>query len=137
MSKRFIYIGFLLSIVNVGEAMAVCSSANQLQDAVALNSLLSGRTVCVGSTGNWEAQEIHSPDGLLIDYKRGPSHPVDPTRPIGNWNVAGAGTNTKVFYSYTAGGSFSYTVHTGPGGFSFCNGATEIIVNKIVPAGSC
>lgn len=63
-----------------------------------------GKTVCVGTSPNWEAQEMHITGGALKDYKRG-TDPVDPTTEIGSWVVAGDIVTYKygsTQYSYKA-----------------------------------
>ncbi len=90
-----------------------------------LSELLYQKTVCVSSGASWEAQEFHggssSVGGPLIDWKRGPVDPIDPTEQVGTWNISGTGTDTKVNYVY---GSTTYSNSVwdhGDGTYSFCN----------------
>ena len=98
--------------------------------SVTLSSLLTGNTVCVGSAGNWEAQEYHQSGGNLIDYKRGPSDPVDATASVGTWSISGSGTSTKVTYFYGSS-TYSNTVWDHANGtYSFCNPAETVATIK-------
>ena len=100
---------------------------------VTLSSLLTGNTVCVGSSGNWEAQEFHKSSGTLTDWKKGANDPVDKTSDVGTWSISGSGTGSVVSYSYTGSGPTAYTVYdNGNGSYSFCNGSTETVASKIV-----
>ncbi len=82
----------------------------------------------------WTNQEYHQGSGItgsLSDYKHGPAGAgnKDPTAVIGTYTVAGVGGG-QVTYSYTAGGSFVYTVwgtqSSGSGTYDFCNGTTPL-----------
>jgi hypothetical protein len=96
---------------------------------------LAGKTVCVGASPTFTSQEYHSgtTGGSIIDYKRGSSDPKDPTTTIGSWSVSG----NQVTYTYTSGGSYSYTVWQQSGGttFDFCNGTTAIVSAASIKAG--
>jgi hypothetical protein len=52
-------------------------------------TFIAGTTVCV-ARGAERWQEYHAAGGDLIDYKRGPNHPVDPTKKVGTWSITGA-----------------------------------------------
>lgn len=96
---------------------------------------LGDKTVCVGSSPSFEAQEYHrSSDHLIIDYKRGPGHAVDPSKEIGSWLTT---SPNKITYKYTDGPTFSYTVFKESDGSSyyFCNG-TNLIVTATLKSGS-
>ncbi len=100
---------------------------------VTLSSLLTGNTVCVGSSGNWAAQEFHKSSGTLTDWKKGANDPVDKTSDVGTWSISGSGTGSVVSYSYTGSGPTAYSVYdNGNGTYSFCNGSTETVASKIV-----
>jgi prepilin-type processing-associated H-X9-DG protein len=115
-----IFLGSLSSL-----SFADCPNGNTGYIA---HSTLSGQTVCVGSAGNWQNQEYHAPGGDLIDWKKGASDPVDPTKSIGSWAVSGSGSNEEVTYTYNTGESYSYRVHdNGSGNYSFCDGTNEIV----------
>jgi len=126
-------------------AAAACATGTRIQ-GVGQNSLqqrLGGMTVCKMNAANtdWEWQEFHkTPEGRpnnLIDYKKGPDHPVDPTTPVGSWSVnpPGGGNNRIQTVTYNYGGTTIYTFSVwaqGPGGtgpYNFCSeqGATDVL----------
>ncbi len=121
---------------------------NGVLNATQLGSLLAGRTACLAKAGGgWQNQEQHSGSavsGTIIDYKKGPTDPRDPTKTIGAYTIGvdGGGVNGRVTYTYTGSGTtFPYFVLGNsssstlrPGIFSFCPtlgsnaGAFEITV---------
>ncbi len=113
-----------------GETMAACSGTQVTNTTTpTLSALISNSTVCAAA-GSDTWQEQHRSDGLLWDFKKGPSDPVDPTGQVGNWSVNSTG-NT-VTYNYTGGSSYTYTVYDEGAGASYCfNGATVISGAKI------
>lgn len=124
------------SMLVAGGAMAACPGAPLTGSAI--SSLLTANTVCVGTAGNWEAQELHVSGGSLVDYKRGPAHPVDPSEVVGRWSVdAAAGT---VSHNYGTGGTYTYKISANGGtSYSFCSiaGAPEILSNIKTGGGGC
>lgn len=103
-----------------------------------LSTLLSGNTVCVGSSGNWEAQEFHAANGDLIDWKRGASHPVDPTKKVGTWSITGTGSAMRVNYTYGSQTYSNAVWNHGDGTYSFCNNqGTETIGRMKTGQGAC
>ena len=98
-------------------------------------SKLGGQTVCVPSVTvnpmTWQEQHVvlTATGGSLIDFKRGPSDPVDPSEPVGNWSVNT--TANTITHNYGAGGSYTYTVFgkNGAGNniVSFCGSGPEIV----------
>lgn len=89
----------------------------------ALATLLGGRTVCA-SAGNESWQEFHSgaSSGQLIDWKKGPQDPVDPTEAVGSWQVG----NDLVTYTYGST-SYAYSVCTVPGEtLNFCSASRNV-----------
>jgi hypothetical protein len=136
--KQIIVWGVFVLTGLAGQAMADCSgpSLNQVQ----LQNTLSGMTVCATrGDEKWQEQHQGSGGGALVDYKKGPSDPVDPSKEVGSWNISGTGTNAVVNYNYSGGGTYSYAVLDNKDGtYSFCgNGTGEEIVATIVPAGPC
>ncbi len=104
-------------------ATAACTAATRVTGA-ALTHLISGNTVCA-TRGSEVWQEQHRTDGTLWDYKRGPGHPIDPSKQVGTWRIA----RNFVSYCYTGGSCYSYSVHgagSGPYSFCFANG-TEVV----------
>ncbi|SJM89416.1 hypothetical protein [Crenothrix polyspora] len=144
MIKPIISMSIVLLTGMMSETMAACAtdSANsqytQVIGAAALSSLLSGRTVCAMANGE-QWQEYHSPSADLIDYKKGPNDPVDPSELVGTWTTVGStAANSKAIYDYDAS-TFSYKVWqngTPPNAtYDFCN-ATTIITNAQLVTGS-
>lgn len=88
-------------------------------------STLAGKTVCVGASPTWDAQEFHqTPGGTannLIDFKRGPGHAIDPTSPVGTWSIEG----DQIRHNYGVGANYIYDVYEKSGSYSFCVGASE------------
>ena len=145
--KKFVLVAVMASSLVSGQAMAACTNATRL-NAAQISALLGGNTVCVPAvTANpmtW--QELHqgTSGGALVDYKRGPGHPVDPSETVGTWTVNGGGQgNSSVTHVYSgAGGSYTYTVH-GSGAVgtnhSFCPiaGGAEIVARVKPSGGAC
>ncbi len=85
-----------------------CPSGSPLS-ASDITTLLGSKTVCASSGGDrW--QEFHSgTGGALIDYKKGPNDPVDPTTQVGTWGASASGAGYgQVTYNYTDGGTSTY-----------------------------
>ncbi len=101
-------------------AMAACGApASQVTatSTPSLDELLLNKTVCVGAPPTWHWQEEHRNGGLLFDYKQGPTHPIDPSKQVGTWQVIG----DTVVYTYPNSGSFTFEVWANPdGSYSFC-----------------
>jgi len=128
--KKFAVMGAVALAFVSGQAAAVCSetagwkkmNATGSGGSLAL-STLGGKTVCVGAPPTWDAQEFHSgtTGGDLIDYKRGPGHPVDPTGKVGTWSIVG----NQINYNYGPAANYTYDVYEKNGAYSFCVGASE------------
>ncbi|SJM92462.1 conserved exported hypothetical protein [Crenothrix polyspora] len=114
---------FLLASVT-GEAMAACSTTDgsvRIADAGALESLLSGKTVC-GQANGEEWQEYHNPNGALWDYKKGVADPVNPSEQVGTWDIASSLRNgASAIYSYDVNYAYKVWQRT-DGKYDFCNG---------------
>lgn len=81
-----------------------------------LTNLITGNTVCA-TRGSEVWQEQHRAGGQLWDYKKGPGHPIDPSKQVGTWSIS----RNFVTYCYTGGICYSYSVHgSGTGPYSFC-----------------
>lgn len=114
--KRLMIASVVLLAWVSGEAMASCTSPIVADPG----SLLSGKTVCA-ILGSEEWQEYHNGGGSIVDYKRGSSDPVDPSKTVGTWNATGG----SVTYNYGSGGTYSYEVHdNGGGSYTFCGART-------------
>lgn len=118
MLKFYLYGAIVLGAALSTNALAIdCLDSNKLDN-----------TVCVGSSGNWEAQEEHRPGDELSDYHSGPDSanlptppPIindpdsrDPTDRLGTWTI----TDNEVTYNYTNvhssvhdSGPYTYTLH--------------------------
>ena len=141
--KKIVLVAVMAGSLVSGQAMAACTQATRLAGPDII-TLLSGNTVCVPTvtipTMTW--QELHSgtSGGPLIDYKRGPGHPVDPSETVGTWTVTGQGNSPgNVVHNYGSGGSYTYTVHSTSVSnmYSFCVGATEIVARVKSGGGAC
>lgn len=112
-----------------------------VSSGAALTALLEGSTVCVPATNQpvMEAQEEHRAGGELWDYKRGPSHAVDPSKRVGTWSVAAdTGRTSSVRYDYGGGKLYSYRVWKNQDGtYSFCSTNPEVVVRIKSGLGPC
>ena len=141
--KRLMVTSIVLLAGISGEAMAIdCGGGTQLKNTGAnpnvVANAISAKTVCATIRNqNW--QEYHNPGGTLIDYKRGPSHPVDPSKRVGTWGTSGNGDSSQVTYNYGTGGSQSYKVHLNGGTYTFCGvgGAPTLDVTLLSGQVSC
>jgi hypothetical protein len=116
-----------------GAVPVACASSGTQITGASLPTTLSGNTVCVGTSGNWSNQEFHAGSGSIVDYKMGPNDPKDPTATIGVWSVSG----DAVTYSYTAGGTFTFTVwQHNDGTLDFCDGPFLVVTGATLRAGS-
>jgi hypothetical protein len=81
---------------------------------------VSGNTICAEKENGDKWQEYHEPTGKLIDYKKGPDDPIDPTQELGTWEISRRG---GICYRY-GGGNFNYcySVHgVADNTYQFCN----------------
>ena len=111
MNLRMSFVVCSLAAGLSGEAAA--QPCIQGQSLNGLSVLLQGKTVCAAlAADRW--QEYHATGLALIDYKRGPGHPVDPTEQVGTWSIitTGPASNPReeVRHSYTGGTSYQYRV---------------------------
>jgi hypothetical protein len=134
-------VGMALAGFSVASVAACAAPAVRVNNVQALTTLLQGNTVCVPvntqPTMDW--QELHQAGGVLIDYKRGPGHAVDPSEPVGTWTVSTVGLNgVFVTHNYGAGGSFVYSVwNNGDGTHSFCSSSPEVKARIKPGGGAC
>ena len=122
-------------------SLAACAgpSSVRVATAEAMNTLLKGNTVCVPAVTQptMDAQELHQAGGALVDYKRGPGHPVDPSKQVGSWTVT-AGRSTFVTHNYGGGVQYTYAVwNNNDGTHSFCSANPEIKVRIKTGGGAC
>lgn len=130
MNRLTVSVGSLLLVLGAQQVAAGCVDG-QVTGSTSLESLLGNQTVCgtgVGTNAGKSWQEWHQAGGTLTEYAKGPSDPVDPTHDVGDWSVAGDGTDTVVTYDYDGGGSYSLKVFdNGDASYSFCDGGTETV----------
>ena len=126
--------GFALLFGFAGVAAADCLSPS-ITAAGQIRGVIVGNTVCA-NLGSERWQEYHSGSGnsgALIDYKKGPSDPVDPSKTVGSWSISGG----QVIYNYGSGGTYAYTLHNNGGGsYTFC-GARNIDATFRPGQGAC
>jgi hypothetical protein len=136
MNLRFLFVGCLLAIGLVGQSLA--QSCPGGTDRVLIpGNVVRGNTLCaVRGSDKW--QEYHQTGGTLIDYKRGPGHPVDPTEAVGTWSATN-GANATLTHAYTGGSSWVWAVcrEGGPTGtaFTFVSTTGGTITGATVVAG--
>ena len=100
-------VGAFLAMASQAGAQLTCSCIPSLPriSGTALSNLIVGQTACA-TLGGSSWQSFHPSGGSLIDYKKGPGHPVDPWKVMGTWSI----NNDKVQYNYLTGGIFEYEV---------------------------
>ena len=117
-----------------GQAMAACTGTPMTE--AALRAVVNNNTVCaVRGAESW--QELHQPGGALIDFKRGPTHPIDPSERVGSWSIGPSG---QITYNYGTGGTTTFAVRpNGGASYSFCGvgGAADIDVTIKIGGGAC
>jgi hypothetical protein len=137
-------LGAVLSAVGPGIAVAdncVASSGDGYAklSANALQRLMNQSMACYPAAGppwtNQEYQPSNGSGGTITDYKKGPSDPKDPSKAIGTYSVIGTGSGGQITYSYTAGGTFVYTVwgtqSSGSGTYDFCNASLAPLPGRV------
>lgn len=136
---KLLPVAAVLSLALMPEfASAACTSSSQVTGSATLTTLLAGKTICASRGGDrW--QEYHQAGGALIDYKKGPTDPVDPTKQVGTWTVTGNGSGTQVRYNYGQGASYTYKVHTivQDASYSLCSGTEDLVVSMRQGQGPC
>jgi hypothetical protein len=118
--KRLIIAGVAVCALNAHEVFASCTGP--FLTSTNLHTVLDGNTAWVGAhTPNATTCEYHS-GGTVIDWKKGASDPVDPTKAVGTYTIAGSPTGATVSYTYNnGGGTYKYLVtSTGSNTYNFC-----------------
>lgn len=135
--KRLMITSMVLLAGVSGEVMAIDCNGGQLKNEE-VSIAISGKTVCA-TLGSQKWQEYHTSGGSLIDYKKGPTHPVDPSKQVGTWGTGGTGGNSLVTYNYGTGGTYSYKIHFNGGNYTFCgvSGAPTLDVTLLSGQVSC
>lgn len=120
-AKRLAALAVLAGLSAPAFAQSISCPSGSPLIAADITTLLSGKTVCATSGGDrW--QEYHAANGALIDYKKGASDPVDPTKTVGSWSANGS----AITYNYTDGGSSSYS-------FAVCAASATSASGTFVP----
>lgn len=108
-------------VAGVAASGVACTvPANAVDPAAVLNN----NTACYPPTAPFQNQELHN-GTTMVDYKKGPSDPRDPSVTVGSYSVASNiitytyGTTTFSYYLVPASGS-----GTLPGLYNFFPGAT-------------
>jgi hypothetical protein len=129
-----------VSAIAVGPAVGqICSggASNDLS-LLQIQSLVSGKYACVGSSPNAQWNELHTAAGTVLDYKLGPTSATDPSdtasHPTGQYTITDNGNSGHGTITYNYGAqSFAYSVKdnlTHPL-YSFCGtggGAPQLAV---------
>ena len=133
--------GIVLSSLSSVAGAACAAPSVRVNTRVAMIPLLTGNTVCVPAVTRptMEAQELHRADGALIDFKRGPTHPVDPSKQVGTWAVTGTdGRGIFVTHRYSGGQAYTYAVWRNVDGtHSFCSANPEVKARIKTGGGAC
>lgn len=127
MIKTLVSISIVLFGNMMGEALATNCSASAGYTQITgsgLRTVLSGKTACKSNGSDWEWQEYHSSSGNLVDWKKGPSDPIDPSTTVGFWLVT-AGTKSTAKYTYGSN-VYNYNVwhNTSNNTYDFCGAST-------------
>lgn len=135
--------GVALASLPAASNAACAAPSVRVNTKAAMSALLTGNTVCVPAVTQptMEAQELHQAGGALIDFKRGPAHPTDPTSRVGTWSVTGVdGRGVFATYDYGGGKIYTYAVWRntdGSGTHSFCSANPEFKARIKMGGGAC
>ena len=109
-----------------------CNGALTRVTGTALSTLIVGQTACA-TLGGSSWQSYHQSGGSLIDYKKGPSDPVDPTKVMGTWSI----NSDKVQYNYGTGGVFEYEVCGTSSSATYCGASNIPSIRFLAGQGAC
>ena len=113
-----------------------------------LGAALAGKMVCA-AVGNERWQEWHNGNaisGVVVDYKRGPGHAVDPSEQVGTYRITRTGqASSTVVVNYTYGtNNYPYRVcRVDTNTYAFCGASlggrdiTGVIVGGTGSLESC
>jgi hypothetical protein len=95
---------------------------------------ITGATICAARGGDrW--QEFHQAGGALIDWKRGSTDKVDPTKQVGTW-ASSNGANATVRHTYTPSGTFEWAICiASPGTYTLVSSAAGTVTGATIFAG--
>ncbi|WP_158931899.1 hypothetical protein [Acidisphaera sp. S103] len=154
--NRFLAAGASLMMFGASHAFGqTCPGATALTSSQ-ISSLLTGgggRWACVGNSPNATWNEQHK-SGFVLDYKKGPSDPIDPSdtiaHPTGSYSVVSTnpinsqapGTITYTYgsasYTYTLYANMSGTIpFSSTGTYSFCGSGSAPMLAVTVSASHC
>lgn len=110
MNLRFSVVGCMLAVGLVGQSFAQLAWPAGTTRVNQVQQLVGGNTLCAARNGErWQEYHQGNSNGSLIDWKRGPTDPVDPTETVGAWSAQN-GSNSSLTHTYTGGLSFSWLV---------------------------
>lgn len=123
-------------------AVAACPTTSLLS-RVQIRDTLSNKYGCA-SRGAERWNELHDGGGFgpnnVVDYKLGPSDPVDRTKIVGTYTIGGNVVGT-ITYDYGSGGAYTYVVQgstdVNAPPYVFCNVATFELFRVTVQAAHC
>jgi hypothetical protein len=143
-SKFALVTSLLLAYAGLAQAQSTtictCDSSAVRVDSGTLTGLLTNKMVC-GKIGSEVWQEWHNGGavGQLVDYKKGPGDPVDPSAVVGSYVVNGDNT---VSYSYpvppTATYKYDVCLVSSTNSYTFCGanyGGRNVVGVRIGGAG--
>ncbi len=142
-------VGLAMAGVSLSSVAACAAPSTRVPTKALLTTLVQGNTVCVAKVPpqpdpprpmwQWEWQEMHQAGGALIDYKRGPGDPVDPSKQVGTWSITGIdGRGVYVTYNYGGGSIFTYSVWDNhDSSYSLCSANPEIKAAIKPGGGAC
>lgn len=134
-------VGLVAFTMSGGVAKAACPNGTYLNSGQLITTL-NGKYVCAkrqvgGKIDIWN--EFHRGVGAgpfpVIDYKKGPNDPVDPSKPVGTYVI---NNDDTVSYNYgDPDGPYSYRVRViaSPGGaraYQFCNIKTSEVITASI-----
>jgi hypothetical protein len=134
-----------LMIIGGGPARAACSDSGYSTQLMStggntIQSALNGKRI-LATGGGEEWREDHCASGALYKVEASANDPVDPYAYRGQWSVSGQGSNSKVNYNYSVGGSsnFSWALWQNASGGLCWENSGNIIATAPAPgpSGTC
>jgi hypothetical protein len=110
MDLRFPVVGCMLALGLAGQSLAQLACPTGSTRVTQVQQLVGGNTLCaMRNTDRWQEFHQGNSSGPLIDFKLGPTNPVDPTETVGAWSAQN-GANSSLTHTYTGGSSFTWLV---------------------------
>jgi hypothetical protein len=134
----------VLVLFGFGAGQVMAQTCTDPLDGAALVSTLNGKYVCAKRSTNEDRwNEFHRGTGPgpfpIIDYKRGPGHPIDPSKVVGTYTISLTANTVTYDYGNNPPGPYTYTVKSlapltpgGPATYRFCNVASGEAITAIV-----